>query len=78
MSPQPWSYFFPEGVLQWDFQAGLSLQLFNCSLEIWLILSEDSEQNIISKQVNRGGVDWSFGVIPTGRKEAKDGYALAF
>lgn len=74
MSPQPWSYVFPKGVLQWDCQAGLALLLFNCSLEIWLILTEDSEQNIISKQVNRGGVAWSFGVIPIGRKEAKDDF----
>jgi len=81
MSSRPWSFFFPKGVLQRDCQAGLSLLLFNHSLEIWLLLTEDSEQNFgiseqISKQLKRGGLDWSFGVISTGRKEAKDDCAF--
>lgn len=40
MSPQPWTYFFPKGVLQWDCQAGLSVLHFNCSSEIWFILAD--------------------------------------
>lgn len=39
---------------------------FNCSSEIWFILAEDMEKNILSRQVKREGVDWNLGLISTG------------
>lgn len=52
---------------------------FNCSSEIWFILAEDLEKNIISRQIKREGVGWNLGLISSGGPfSPRDYCALAF